>query len=179
MEVAMGSCKTLGLTLVGVLLMGSVSPRSAEAARPDAWVTAQVRVALLTTDGAGRTAVKVDTEHGQVTLHGTVGSQEEKNKAEGAARGVEGVMGVENLLQIVPEAYKDDVKASDKDVKSAVDGALRTHKGLGRVKVESVNNGLVLLEGNTKSIADKLLAIETAYSCLGVRQVASKIESSD
>jgi hyperosmotically inducible protein len=176
----MNSSKTLGITLAAALLVGGAAfPRSAQAARPDAWVTAQVRVALLTTDGAGRTAVKVDTERGQVTLHGTVRSQEEKSKAEAAARGVEGVVGVQNLLQVVPEADKDAVKASDKDVKSAVEAALKTHKRLGRVNVESVDNGVVLLEGSTKNVADKLLAIESAYGCVGVRQVSSKIEAGD
>jgi len=175
----MNSSKTLGVTLVAALLVGGGLTRTAQAARPDAWVTAQVRVALLTTDGAGRTAVKVDTEHGQVTLHGTVRSQEEKNKAEAAARGVEGVVGVQNLLQVVPEADKDAVKASDKDVKSAVEAALKTHKSLRRVNVESVDNGVVLLEGSTRNVADKVLAIESAYGCVGVRQVSSKIEAGD
>jgi hyperosmotically inducible protein len=174
----MSSSRRLGLTLVGAFLMGNAA-RPVQAARPDAWITAQVRVAILTTDGAGRTAVKVDTEHGQVTLHGTVRSQAEKNKAETAARGVEGVVGVHNLVQIVPEAEKEAVKASDKDVKNAVDAALKTHKSLEGVNVESVDNGVVLLDGKTKTLADKLLAIETAYSCVGVRRVASKIESGD
>ena len=172
------NCRRLGLTLAGLLLI--VSPtRSVQAARPDAWITAQVRVAILTTDGAGRTAVKVDTEHGQVTLHGTVRSQAEKSKAEAAARGVEGVMGVHNLVQIVPEAEREAVKASDKDVKSAVEAALKTHKSLEGINVESVNNGVVLLGGKTKTLADKLFAIETAYDCVGVRHVSSKIESGD
>jgi hyperosmotically inducible protein len=173
----MSLTKALGLTLAGALLI--CSPRPASAARPDAWVTAQVRVALLTTDGAGRTAVKVDTEHGQVTLHGTVRGQEEKDKAEAAARGVEGVTGVRNLLQIVPEAYKDEVRASDQDVKAAVEAAFKAHRVLHSVGVESVDNGLVLLDGSTKRLSDKVLAIETAYACAGVRQVASKIESGD
>jgi hyperosmotically inducible periplasmic protein len=175
----MASGRTLGLTLVSALLMGMLAARSAQAARPDAWVTAQVRVAILTTDGAGRTAVKVDTEHGLVTLHGSVRSQAEKDKAEAAARGVEGVTSVHNLVQLVPEAYKEAVKASDKDVKDAVEAALKTHKGLAGVHVESVDNGLVLLDGSTKNLPDKLVAIEAAYNCVGVRQVASKIETGE
>jgi hyperosmotically inducible protein len=175
----MSSSRRLGLTMISALLMGMLAARSAQAARPDAWVSARVRIALLTTDGTGGTAVKVDTEHGQVTLHGKVHSQAEKDKAEATARGVEGVTGVQNLLQVVPEAYKEAVKASDKDTKNGVEAALKAHKSLEGVKVKSVDNGVVLLEGSTKTVADTLLAIETAYGCIGVRQVASKIETGD
>ena len=43
----------------------------------------------MTTDGAGRNAVKVDTEHGKVTMHGTlVDSQAVKDKAEATVRAV-------------------------------------------------------------------------------------------
>ena len=71
------------------------------------------------------------------------------------------------------------MKASDSDVKKTVEVALKSHKSLDGIKVESVDNGLVLLEGSTKTLALKLRAIETAYDCSGVRQVASKIETTE
>ncbi len=80
----------------------------------------KVKIALLTTDGAGRTAVKADTESGKVTLHGKVESQAVKEKAESTARGVEGVTSVNNLIQVVPEARERVTKAMDKDVKETV-----------------------------------------------------------
>jgi hyperosmotically inducible protein len=175
----MSSSRRLGLTLGSALLMWNLTVLSAHAARPDAWITTRARIALLTTDGAGRTDVKVDTEHGQVTLHGKVGSQAEKDKAETAVRGVEGVTGVRNLVEVVPESRKEAVKSSDSDVRRAVEVALKSDKSLDGIKVESVDNGVVLLGGNTQSVTQKLRAIESAYDCAGVRHVASKIETSD
>jgi hyperosmotically inducible protein len=175
----MSSSSRLSLTLGSALLVWNLAVQSAHAARPDAWITSRARFALLTTDGAGRTAVKVDTEHGQVTLHGTVSSQGEKDKAEAAVRGVEGVTGVRNLVEVVPETRKEAVKASDSDVRRAVEIALKTDKNLDGINVESVDNGVVLLGGKTQAIAQRLRAIEAAYDCAGVRHVASKIETSE
>ena len=160
------------------MLLG-FSARQASAARPDSWITTKARIALLTTDGAGRSAVKVDTQHGHVTLHGKVGTEAQKDVAGTTVKALEGVKSVRNLVQVVPETSTAAVKASDSDVKKTVEVALKSHKSLDGIKVESVDNGLVLLEGSTKTLALKLRAIETAYDCSGVRQVASKIETTE
>jgi hyperosmotically inducible periplasmic protein len=175
----MRSSTRLALTLVSVLCISGLAVRSAHAGATDAWITTKARIALLTTDGAGRTAVKVDTEHGQVTLHGKVSSQAAKDKAEEAVRGVDGVKSVRNLLQIVPETRRDAVKASDADVKKSVEAALKTDKSLEGINVKSVDDGVVLLDGSTETLEQKLRAIETAYDCAGVWRVASEIETKD
>jgi hyperosmotically inducible protein len=174
----MSSSRKLSLTLVALLLIWGVGVASAQAS-DDTWITTKIRIALMTTDGAGRNAVKVDTEHGKVTLHGTVDSQAVKDKAEATARAVGGVTDVRNLLQVVQESRQESVKAADKDVKDAVEKALKADKGLEGIKVKSVDNGLVFLDGSTTSLANKLRAIETAYAIPGVRQVASGIETTE
>ena len=172
----MSASKRLTVTLVAILLIwGVASARASD----DTWITTKVRIALMTTDGAGRNAVKVETEHGKVTLHGTVDSQAVKEKAEATVRAVGGVTDVRNLLQVVKESRQEAVKAADKDVKEAVEKSLRAIKSLEGIGVKSVDNGLVLLSGNAASLADKLQAIETAYGIPGVRQVASEIETKE
>ena len=174
----MSSSRKLTLTLVALLLVWGVGVGSAQAA-DDTWITTKIRIALMTTDGAGRNAVKVDTDHGKVTLHGTVDSQAVKDKAEATVRTVGGVTEVRNLLQVVKAAEKESVKAVDKDVKDAVEKSLKANKSLEGIKVKSVDNGLVILDGSTPSLANKLQAIETAYGVAGVRQVASDIETKE
>ena len=148
-------------------------------ASDDTWITTKIRIALMTTDGAGRNAVKVDTEHGKVTLHGTVDSEAVKDKAEAEARTVGGVTDVKNLLQVVKESSQKSVKAADKDIKEALEKSLKKDKNLEDINVKSVDNGLVFLEGSTASLTGALRAIETAYSVPGVRQVASGIETKE
>ena len=174
----MSSSRRLTLTLVAVLLVWGVGVGSAQAA-DDTWITTKIRIALMTTDGAGRNAVKVETDHGKVTLHGTVDSQAVKDKAEATVRTVGGVTEVRNLLQVVKSSEKESVKAVDKDVKDAVEKSLKANKSLEGIKVKSVDNGLVILDGSTPSLANKLQAIETAYGVAGVRQVTSDIETKE
>jgi hyperosmotically inducible periplasmic protein len=171
----MNSSTRLNVTVGALLLLGALGAASTRAS-DDTWTTSKVRIALMTTDGAGRNAVKVETEHGKVTLHGTVDSEAVKDKAEATVRAVGGVTDVRNLLQVVKESRQHSVKAADKDVKEAVEKSLKRDKGLDGIKVKSVDNGLVYLDGNTPSLSSKLRAIETAYEVDGVRQVASEIE---
>jgi hyperosmotically inducible protein len=172
------SSRKLALTLVALLLIWGVGVAPAQAS-DDTWITSKIRIALMTTDGAGRNAVKVDTEHGKVTLHGTVDSEAVKDKAEATARAVGGVTDVRNLLQVVKESRQESVKTVDKDVKDAVEKSLKQDKNLDGIKVKSVENGLVFLDGSTSSLANKLRAIETVYGIPGVRQVASGVETKE
>jgi len=174
----MSSSRRLTFTLIALLVISSVGIASALAI-DDTWITTKVRIALMTTDGAGRNAVKVDSDHGKVTLHGTVDSEAVKDKAEATARAVGGVTDVRNLLQVVKESRQESVKAADKDVKDAVEKLLKGDKTLEGIKVKSVDNGLVFLGGSTTSLAIKLQAIEAVYGISGVRQVASEIETKE
>ena len=170
----MSSSRKLTLAVAGLLLVWGVGVAPAQAA-DDAWISTKIKIALMTTDGAGRNAVKVEVDHGKVTLHGTVDSEAVKEKAEATARTVGGVTDVKNLLQVVKESSQKSVKAADKDVKEAVEKALKADKSLDGIKVKSVENGLVFLDGSTASLTGALRAIETAYGIPGVRQVASGI----
>jgi hyperosmotically inducible protein len=168
----------MGLALVSTVLVWNLAAGSAHASS-DAWITTKAKIALATTDGAGRTDVKVDTDHGKITLHGKVDSQAVKAKAEATVRKIDGVTGVSNLLEVVPASAHEAVKAADKDIKEAVHAALKSNKNLDGIHVDSVDNGVVLLSGKSDNLDNNLLAIEAAYGCAGVRHVASKIETSD
>jgi osmotically-inducible protein OsmY len=159
----------------GLLLL----PVKASADSPDTWITTKAKIALLTTDGVSGKAVNVDTVDGKVTLHGKVSSEGEKTKAEQTVRKLDGVKDVKNLLQVVPESQRKAVKANDSEIKKAVEAALEANPSFKDVKVQSVNQGVVLLAGKTASLEQKLKAIEAAYDVAGVRRVATEIEAAD
>jgi len=165
--------KWLGFVLA-VLAAGT-----AWAGAPDSWITTKAKIALLTADGVSVTAVNVDTVNGNVTLHGKVKSAGEKERAEAAVRGIDGVKSVKNLLQVVPDAFKESVKANDEVIKEKVEASLKGDKSLEDVKVASVNKGVVLLSGKTTTLGQKLQAIETAWKVPGVQRVASEIETGE
>jgi len=162
---------------LGVALAALVAVPALAADTNDMWLTTKAKIALLTTDGISVTGVNVDTVGGAVTLHGKVKTQSEKEKATIAVKSVDGVKSVNNLLQVVPSAVRETVKASDDAIKSGVDAALKADKRVEGVKVASVNNGVVLLSGKATSLTEKLRAIELAYNVAGVARVASEIET--
>jgi hyperosmotically inducible periplasmic protein len=148
----------------------------AEKDRPDAWVTMKTKLALLTSDDVSGTHINVDTRNGKVILQGKVETQAEKAKAEDVTRKIDGVKDVQNLLQVVPSSRRDEVKASDKEIESRVEKALASDSSLKGISVASVNNGVVVLKGDTKTLGQNLRAVETASKVGGVRRVASEIK---
>ena len=169
--------KTMALTvaLVGTILVAGAAVANADV--NDAWITTKTKIALLTTDGFSVNGVNVDTIHGNVTMHGKVATTEDRTRAERTVRKVKGVKTVTNLLQVVPSNVKEVVAASDADVKTRVEASLSTDTKMKNVNVASVNNGVVLLSGKTDNLSEKLRAIENAYSVIGVRRVASEIQT--
>ena len=166
-------------TWLGVGLALMMTAGSAFADSPDPWITTKAKIALLTADGVSVTAVNVDTVEGNVTLHGKVKSEGEKERAAAAVRKVDGVKDVKNLLQVVPEAFKEATDVADSSIKDGVEASLKGAPALKDVKVASVNKGVVLLSGKTDGLGHTLQAIEAAYKVPGVRRVASEIEPSD
>ncbi len=166
--------------VLAVLLSCSLAA-PALGAQPDAWITAKSKLALFTTEGVSATAVNVDTVNQQVTLHGKVRSAEEKVKAEAVVKGIEGVQGVRNLLEVVAAPHEKVVQRSDDDLKKQVVKALQADASLkeSSITVQSVNNGLVLLAGTAKTLTDHLSAVEVTSSVPGVRHVSSEIQSPD
>jgi osmotically-inducible protein OsmY len=143
---------------------------------PDALISTKAKIKLLTADDVSVTDVNVDTRDGKVVLHGKVESDGEKSRAEAAIRKVDGVKEVQNLLQVVPKAEEKAVEASDERIEDAVEQKLKA-KGLDEVDVKSVNNGVVLLAGETDTLPAQLSAIEAAREVPGVKRVASEIKT--
>ena len=109
-------------------------------------------------------------------IHGIVGSEADKERAEATVRKVDGVKSVNNLLQVVPGDQKEQVRFDDSVTKDRIEAEIKADKTLHDVKVASVNNGVVLLKGKVHSLSTKLRAVETAYKVPGVERVGTQIE---
>jgi osmotically-inducible protein OsmY len=172
--------------LVGIVALGlgaamflGTPPAAADTGDP--WLTAKTKIALMTAEDVGGTAIDVDTYDGVITLHGKVTTPQEKARAAEIAKSVSGVKDIRNLLQVVPEADRETVKVSDSQLKDRVATLLDRDAALddSSIKVSSVNNGVVLLSGEAKTISDHLRALEDARAVQGVKRVASEIRSPD
>jgi hyperosmotically inducible protein len=163
------------------LLVAAFSGSASAASPSDAWITTKAKTNLLTAEGVDAASVNVDTVNRQITLHGSVSTAAEKQKAEEAVRSVNGVSNVRNLLQVVPPAREAAVERADAEINTEVTAALTRQTSISdsSIKVQSVNKGVVLLGGTAKDLTDHLTAVQTARNVKGVRRVASEIESSD
>ena len=95
--------------LIGALLapvMGHAADRDKDRAHPKAWVkdsviTAKIKTKLAEEKLSSTVRIKVDTDDkGKVYLRGTAKSQEDVDKAGSIARGVEGVVSVDNKIRV-------------------------------------------------------------------------------
>src|SRR2546423_11806073 len=88
---------------------------------PDSWLTTKAKIAVLGKVGTAGTSVHVDTVDGRVTLHGHVRDASEKQAAEKAARSIDGVKEVRNLLQVVSAKNEKTVEATDSAIQEKVE----------------------------------------------------------
>ncbi|HXC50950.1 MAG TPA: BON domain-containing protein [Candidatus Limnocylindrales bacterium] len=168
-------------SLAALLAIAFATPALAANAPADAWITTKVKISLATTEGVSSTNVNVDTVDRQVTLHGTVNTDAERQAAERTAKAVQGTAGVRNLLQVVPARQEAAVEEKDDAISQRVTAALSGDPSLkdSTITVQSVNKGVVLLMGKATTLSDQLTAIEIATAVKGVRRVASEIQSQE
>jgi hyperosmotically inducible protein len=166
---------------VALACLTLATPARAAEGPSDAWLTTKAKIAVLTMVGVHGTSIHVDTSDGKVTLYGTVNSPKDKEDAQKAAAAVGGVQAVRNLLQVVPSKQEKVVHAADSAIEDNVKAALNGDSLLERsgIRVQSVDNGTVLLAGKAESLTAELRALETAQRVPGVRAVHSEIESPD
>lgn len=166
--------------LVFVLAGALAAPAPADQPT-DAWVTTKIKMSLLTDDLVDGLDVNVDTFDGHVTLHGKVGSEAEKTRAVERARQVNGVREVRNLLVVVPDPARKATRVADAELKKQVSTVLERDMALqgSEITVKSVNDGMVLLSGDARTLSAHRRALEDARSVDGVRRVASEIRSPD
>lgn len=113
--------------------------------------------------------IKVLVNNGWVTLEGRVEWQYQKNTAETAVRGIKGINGVVNTIQLKPQAQPSEVKNKIMEAfkrNAEVDA--------NRIQVEA-NGGDVILKGSVRSWIEREEAERVAWSAPGVTKVDDRI----
>lgn len=136
----------------------------------DSWITSKTKIALFADSRVPGASVHVETQKGMVYLRGKVESDEAKKAAEDVTRGVEGVQGVKNELQVVPASAKKMVEAKDEDITKQVKERFKADPKLKSLDIRT-DNGVVTLQGKLPSINDSARASQMAREVPGVRSV--------
>jgi osmotically-inducible protein OsmY len=113
--------------------------------------------------------IKVKVEKGWITLDGAVPWQYQRQAAESAVRKLSGVVGVTNLIEIMPHVEPVDVR--QKIIDSLKRSAELEADSI-RVVVE---NDKVILEGKVKAWYERELAERAAWSAPGVKSVIDRL----
>lgn len=166
------------IAMVAVALVIAIP---AFAAQPDPWISARVKISLITSDKVSAKPIDVDTYDGRVTLNGKVRTSAERAEAGRLAAKVSGVRSVRNLLQIVPASREKAVAIADDKLRDQVSAELAASPELksSSIRVKSVSNGVVMLDGTASTMSDHLEALELASSVPGVHRVDTEIQSPD
>ncbi len=135
-------------------------------ARSDAFLRERISRALAADPVVEAEDITVDVLHGEVTLSGPVGSIVEQRAAVQAAKRIVGVLGVRNLLDLVPELDRPDERIEEEVKRRLRYDALVVAD---RIAVD-VEGGHVRLSGRVPCAAERRRA-ETDASVPGVRSV--------
>lgn len=142
----------------------------------DASITASVKSKLLWSEATDGLKINVDTRDGRVTLAGTADTVDGKNAATRLARNTDGVLSVDNRIQVDPN-YKRGTDLAEQEVSDAwlttrVKSSLLTSRGVDGLDIAvETKNGVVYLSGEVDSSAERALAVELADNIRGVKKV--------
>ena len=178
----MSHIRILGTTTAMVVLalggtptwVGAQQPKStveeAKTTLTDSWITGKTKIALYADSRVSGTQITVDTTSGMVHLRGKVDTDAAKAAAEQVARGIEGVRGVKNELQVVPSSMKNVVEVKDDEITRQVKARFKADPKMKNLDVRT-DNGVVTIDGKLPSITDSARASQMAREVPGVRAV--------
>ncbi len=115
-------------------------------------------------------SLQVKVQGGWVTLTGKVEWQYQKTAATDAVRGLAGVIGITNRIEIVP-------RASVSDVKKRIEDALKRSAEIEAqaIRVDVFDGGKVTLDGRVHTWSERSAVERAAWSAQGVNTVDDRI----
>lgn len=117
--------------------------------------------------------IKIQSKDGAVTLTGTVSEESHKSLAEETVASLPGVKSVDNKLELKGERPAEN---SDAWLITKVKAALLFHRSVSGIKTEvNVKDGIVTLQGEATSQAQKDLTTEYAKDVEGVKNVNNEM----
>jgi len=118
-------------------------------------------------------SIKTESQNGAVTLTGTVADSSHKSLAEDTVEGLPGVKSVNNQLVVKSEA---PVEHSDSWIGWKVKSALLFHRNVSASGTTVyVKDGIVTLQGEASSMAEKELTTEYARDVDNVKEVKNEM----
>jgi osmotically-inducible protein OsmY len=137
--------------------------------RPDPEIARDAVAAIKSQLPVSSEHIKVVVKNGWVSLEGQVEWEYQRRTAENAVRGLRGVKGVSNLIQLTPRAQPSEIKRR-------IEEAFKRNAEVdaNRIIVE-INGSEVTLKGTVRSWIEREEAERIAWSAPGVTKVEDRI----
>jgi osmotically-inducible protein OsmY len=164
------------------------SPVKDERAISDAGITMRIDTTYMFNPHLSATAIDVDTDHGVVTLSGSVPSDVHRDLAVSIAKSADGVRDVHDRLSVDKDVspHPGERQAAGRTFGEAVHDAtitasikmqLATGKGVAAHNINvDTRQGRVTLTGQVSSEAERQLAVRIARDTEGVREVENGLQ---
>jgi len=112
----------------------------------------------------------VIVEKGWVTISGQVAWEYQRKLASSLVRGLMGVTGVTDLIELKPALTLNNVKAQ-------IDSAIQRHVVLAGSKIDIATQGDgVVVRGRVQSLAEHAMVLSSVWSTPGVRHIVDQLE---
>ena len=112
--------------------------------------------------------VRVRVENGSVTLSGRVEWRHQREAAERVLRGMSGIVGVENEIEV-------KIHPLAQDVSSEIDAALHRSQFDAATILVATDGGTVTLSGTVDNLSDSYVACQTAWKAPGTTAVRNHL----
>jgi hyperosmotically inducible periplasmic protein len=116
--------------------------------------------------------IKIESKNGAVTLTGTVSEEYHKSLAQETVSGLPGVKSVDNKLEVKGEQPAEN---SDAWLTAKVKTTLLFHRSVSAMTEVTTKDGIVTLQGDATSQAQKELTTEYAKDVEGVKDVNNEM----
>src|ERR1035437_896796 len=158
------------LVATGALLVASASLRAAET---DDRIVSSATKSYVFKTYLKDDSIKTESKDGAVTLTGTVAESSHKTLAENTLAGLPGVKSVDNQLTVKGE---QPAEHSDMWISVKVKTSLLFHRNVSAIGTKVyVKDGIVTLQGEASSLAQKELTTEYAKDIDNVKEVKNEM----
>ena len=143
----------------------------------DSAIAAKTKAALAEDEVTDAIDIDVEVDKAHVQLNGFVDTDAQRIRADEIAKSIEGVVAVENNLEVSGGSRTAGEYVDDKAVLAKVKTALAGDPVAHALKIDvEVNRGVVSLGGHVDSVDEANAAVEAARSVKGVQRVINNLD---
>lgn len=171
---------TLAMLITLAFTTTAVAANDWKDSAKDAWIDGKAETTLLLNGNLNSFKINTDVKDGVVLLTGKVDSAVDKALAGELLEGLDGVVRVDNKLTVVESAAKADEEQgstlTDAKIATVVKTRLLMESEVSGTSIKvDADNGVVTLEGEVDSNAERDLAIAIARNTTDVNRVIDKL----